>query len=112
MSELDQRRYRLMLQELEWLEHGDFSSNAVGNLMGLLKMIEASDPSWECAFEEGLGYLDASAAVAIGEAERRGAASVTFDTETIGRMRDMTTRLKQMVLAKIEAPADDSAAGT
>jgi hypothetical protein len=108
MSEFDQRQYRLMLQRLEWLESGDFSSGPVGDLFVLLDVLEASDPAWESDFQEGLDVLEIETAVAADRAERDGALKESYDEETANKMRAKAARLKHLVLAKIEPPADDS----
>jgi hypothetical protein len=108
MSEFDQRQYRVMLEMLQWIEEGGDPSNVPGDLMILLDILEASEPAWDSDFGDGVRDIDADVAVAAGEAEKRGVPDLSFDEETATRLRSTAARLKQMVLAKIEAPADDS----
>lgn len=107
MSAFDQRQYRIMLQKLEAIEGGDFSSALVADLKILLDYVETSEPHWDCDFQEGLNDLELEMASAIVETEDGNALDPSFNEEAATRMRSTATRLKQMVLPKIEAAADD-----
>lgn len=107
MSAFDQRQYRIMLQKLEAIEGGDFSSALVADLKILLDYVETSEPHWDFDFQEGLNDLELEMASAIVETEDGNALDPSFNEEAATRMRSTATRLKQMVLPKIEAAADD-----
>ena len=108
MSTFDQRQYRIMLQKLEAIEAGAFYSALVTDLKILLDYVETSDPDWDSDFQDGLNDLELEMACAIVETEDGGFIDPSFDEEAAKRMRATAARLKQLVLAKIEPPADDS----
>jgi hypothetical protein len=112
MSAHDQRQYRQMLYRLERVENGDLPSMLTTDLMILLDVLEASDPAWESDFGDGLIELEGDIAAAAVNAERRGTPDLSFAPETAARMQATAARMKQMVLAKIEAPAEDSQDGS
>ncbi len=107
MSEFDQRQYRQMLYRLEDIERGAFSI-ATTDLMVLLDILEEVEPAWVSDFWDGLSQLEVAIGIAAAEAERRGTLDLSFDPATKERMQATAARMKQMVLAKIEAPADDA----
>jgi hypothetical protein len=111
MSEYDQRQYRRMLERLEWIEEGEFSSSLATDLSVLLGALEAREAEWERNFQNGLGGLDEDISVAVFRWEEEGepaSKDISFDEETVKRMRETVAKLKQLVLRKIEPPADDA----
>ena len=110
MSDYDQRQYRRMLYTLGCIESGDFASELVTDLTALLGALETPDPSWARDFQGGLGGLDEDISVAIDRWEQEGelpSKEISFDEETVKRMRETVAELKLLVLAKIEGPVDD-----
>ncbi len=108
MSEHDQRQYRQMFYRLERVENGDLPSMLTTDLMILLDILEEVDPAWASDFGDGWQELEIAISIAAAEAERRGTLDLSFDPATKKRMQATAARMKQMVLAKIEGPADDA----
>lgn len=111
MSDYDQRQYRRMLERLDWLEEGNFLSSLTTDLTVLLYALEAKDPAWARAFENGVGELDDDISVAVVQWEEEGELAnkeISFGEEALKRMRETVVELKRLVLQKIETPADDA----
>lgn len=112
MSEYDQRQYRRMLDRLELFDDGDsFHPMVLADLDVLVHALEAPDPSWEDAFQEGLGRLEIDTSIAIVRWEEAGepaSEDFFYGEETVKRMREAVAELKRLVLQKIEVPADDA----
>lgn len=97
-----------MLYRLEHVENGGLPSMLTTDLMILLDVLEAPDPEWLSDFGDGWQELEIAISIAAAEAERQGKPHLSFDPATKKRMQATAARMKQMVLAKIEAPSDDS----
>ena len=107
MSEFDQRQYRQMLYRLEDIERGAFSI-ATTDLMILLDILEEVEPAWVSYFWDGLSQLEIDISSAAVRAQDQGTLGLSFDPATKNRMQATAARMKQMVLAKIEGPANVS----
>ena len=107
MSEYSERQYRLMLAQLTRFEEGQVRLNVlVDDLEGLLCSLEGLPNSWRQAFLREWGKLEDERAYALSENLK------TFDEETSRRLLVATSRLKLLVLEKLDGPANGGRAGS
>jgi hypothetical protein len=101
MSEYNERQYRLMLAQLRRFEEGQTKLDAlVDGLEGLLNSLEYISTSWRQAFLREWGRLEDERAYALFKNIQ------VFDQETSHRLRLAASRLKLLVLEKIDDPGD------
>jgi hypothetical protein len=101
MSEHNERQYRLMLAQLRRFEEGQTKLDAlVDGLEGLLNSLEGISHSWKQVFLHEWGKLEDERAYALSENLK------AFDQETSQRLRFAASRLKSLVLEKMDGPVD------
>ena len=113
MSEYDQRQYRRMLDALVAFEQGGLPPGMLlGELAGFLGVLEKPEASWERKFQNALAGLDEDLSVELVRLEDEGDTAsysdLSYDEDTMARIRETAARLKQLVLEKIENAADNS----
>ena len=108
MSEHDhnERQYRLMLSQLARFDEGQITLDVlVDDLEGLLNALEGISSSWKQTFLHEWGKLEDERAYAVFKNLR------ILDQETSDRIRSVLSRLKLLVLEKIDDPADRRGSG-
>jgi hypothetical protein len=107
MSEYNERQYRLMLAQLKRFEEGQIRLNVlVDDLEGLLNRLEGLPNSWRQAFLHEWGKLEDERAYALSENLQ------AFDEDTTRRLLLATSRLKLLVLEKMDGPVDGGRSGS
>jgi hypothetical protein len=101
MSEYNDRRYRLMLEQLVRFENGEIALDAlVNSLEALLNVLEDVSLPWKQDFLHDWGKLEDERAYALFKNIR------TFDEPTTERIRTAVAKLKLRVLEQIDDPRD------
>jgi hypothetical protein len=101
MTEHDQRQYHLMLNQLTKFGEGQIALDVlVNDLEGLLNALEGISSSWKQAFLHEWGKLEDERAYALFKNLQ------ALDQETSQRIRLAVSKLKLLVLEKVDDPAD------
>ena len=107
MTEHDQRQYHLMLNQLIKFGEGQIALDVlVNDLEGLLNALEGISSSWKQAFLHEWGKLEDERAYALFKNLQ------APDQETSQRIRVPVSKLKLLVLEKVDDPADRRRGGT
>ena len=107
MTEHDLRQYHLMLNQLIKFGEGQIALDVlVNDLEGLLNALEGISSSWKQAFLHEWGKLEDERAYALFKNLQR------LDQETSQRIRLPVSKLKLLVLEKVDDPANRRRDGT
>jgi hypothetical protein len=106
MSDHDERQYRLMLSQLARFDESQITLGVlVDDLEGLLNALEGISSSWKQTFLHEWGKLEDERAYALFKNLQ------VLDQETSERIRPVLSRLKLLILEKIDDPADRRRSG-
>src|ERR1019366_3909779 len=106
MSDHDERQYRLMLSKLARFDESQITLGVlVDDLEGLLNALEGISSSWKQTFLHEWGKLEDERAYALFKNLQ------VLDQETSERIRPVLSRLKLLILEKIDDPADRRRSG-